>query len=103
MTPEDQQTLDLLLKKQKEEAGAPVLQLIRGGGEQNAMAAKFEELVEMARRGEIFDYAVALVLQPGANGFQHMIFAWGSQVPSAQVLGAASALNFQLNAHLLKV
>ena len=103
MSPEEQRMLDLLLKKQGEEQGAPVLQLIQGGGEKNAMADRFEEMAAAARRGEIFDYAIAVVRQPDQKGLQQMSFAWGSKVPSIQIMAAASALQFQLNNHLLKV
>ena len=95
MSPDEEQTLERLLQKQKEEQGAPVLQLLQGGGEKNVIVAKLEEFAAMARRGEVFDFAVALVLQP-QDGAQRMTFAWGSKVPTLQIVGAAATLQFHL-------
>ena len=92
--------LALLLKKQEQEqeqAGvAPVLQLIPGGGEKNAMAAKFDEFAAMARRGELYDYAVVVVL---ADTSQSKM-AWGSVIPSIAIAGAVGHLFVRLNLQL---
>ena len=53
MTPEEEQMLALLLKKQNEAQGlAPVIQLIPGSGERNAMADSLTEFAAMARAGK---------------------------------------------------
>ncbi len=102
MTSEEEKTLELLLKKQKEEeqrtaeSGAPVLQLIPGGGERNKMADILERFAAMARRGELYDVAVIGVL---ASGYQAKA-EWGSQVPSLPLCGAVGAIWLQLNAAL---
>lgn len=90
MTPDEEKTLALLLKKQEEEKqGAPVLRLVPGGSEKNAMADKISEFAAMARRGELFDYAIIVVKADGVSSQG----AWGSPVPSLQICGALSAFN----------
>jgi len=104
MTPEEQKTLDLLLKKREEEervaaGGAPVLQLVPGGGEKNAVADRLAEFSAMARRGEVFDYAIVVIMNPGHQAK----LAWGSApVPTLQICGAVGALQQQLLALLVR-
>lgn len=98
MTPDEQATLDLLLKKQKEESTGNVLQLLPGGGEKNAMADKLSEFASMARRGELFDYAIAVVKADGAS----LECNWGSTVPTLQIGCAVGALNLHVLAALQK-
>lgn len=103
MTPTEEQTLALLLKKRDEEnakpQGAPVLRLIKGGGDPNAMSDKLEEFAAMARRGELFDYAITVVNSDGVT----VSSAWGSPVPTLQIVAAAGSLWFHLNANLRRI
>lgn len=98
MSSDEQATLDLLLKKQKEESSGNVLQFLPGGGEKNAMADKLSEFATMARRGELFDYAIAVVKADGTT----VSCAWGSTIPSLQICGAVGALNLHVLAALQK-
>lgn len=98
MTSDEERTLAELLSKKKaeEEARAPVLQLIPGGGEKNAMADKLSGFATMARQGLLFDYAIVVVKADG----QTMMCAWGSAVPSLQICAGTNALNVQVVAAL---